>query len=48
MPTIIALMEGIGQLFCGFSMVLIPGIGVINMHYAASIYCGLAAILLLI
>ena len=43
---IIALMEGFGQFMCGISVLIVPEIGVINLHLMALVYCILAAILL--
>jgi hypothetical protein len=39
-------MEGFGQLCCGISLVIVPTIGIENIHSAGATYCGMAALLL--
>jgi MFS family permease len=44
---IISAMEGYGLLFCGVSLLIIPAVGVIDLHWIASFYCFMAAAILL-
>ena len=44
---IISAMEGYGLFFSGISLLIIPVIGVIDLHWIASLYCGIAAGILL-
>jgi len=43
---IISAMEGYGLFFSGISLLIIPEIGVIDLHWIASLYCAIAAIIL--
>jgi hypothetical protein len=44
--TIIALMEGYGQFFCGISLLIVPLIAVESINIIGAIYCALGVILL--
>ena len=44
---LISTMEGYGMLFCGVSLLIIPSVGVLDLHWVASAYCLLAALVLL-
>lgn len=44
---IVSAMEGYGLLFCGISLLVIPTIGVIDLHWIASLYCSIAAVILM-
>lgn len=41
-------MEGYGQFFCGFSLLLVPLFDVKNINAAGATYCGFALLLLFI
>jgi hypothetical protein len=40
-------MDGYAIFFSGISLLIIPEIGVIDLHWIASLYCAIAAIILL-
>ena len=40
-------MEGYGLLFCGVSLLIVPAVGVIDLHWVASLYCTISAAILL-
>lgn len=44
---IVSAMEGYGLLFCGFSLLIIPAVGVIDLHWIAALYCTISAAILL-
>lgn len=39
-------MEGYGQFFCGFSLLLVPLFEVRNINVAGAVYCGCGFLLL--
>ncbi len=43
---IISLMEGFGMGVCGFSILLVPLIGVHNIHLVLAVYCLLSILIL--
>lgn len=43
---IISLMESFGQLTCGLCILIVPGIGVMKLHYMACTLCFLSVLLL--
>jgi hypothetical protein len=40
-------MEGYSLLFCGLSLLIIPAIGVVHLHWVAFFFCLIAALILL-
>ena len=44
---IISAMEGYPLLFCGVSLLIVPAVGVINLHWMACLYCITSALILL-
>ena len=44
---IISAMEGYPLLFCGVSLLIVPAIGVIDLHWLACAYCVISAAILL-
>lgn len=44
---IVSAMEGYGLLFCGVSLLIIPAIGVVDLHWIASCYCAIGGLILL-
>lgn len=44
---IVSAMEGYGLLFCGVSLLIIPVVGIIDLHWIASCYCAIGALILL-
>jgi len=44
---IISAMEGYPLLFCGISLLIVPAIGVIDLHWMASLYCVISGGILL-
>jgi small basic protein len=44
---IVSAMEGYGLLFCGISLLIVPTVGVIDLHWVASLYCTISAAILL-
>ena len=43
---LISTMEGYSMLFCGISLLIIPSVGVLDLHFVASAYCFMAALVL--